>query len=106
MTPTPQASHIVELVTPPAIWMPTPLKAGIPDCYQGSALEMVQQMAESMKPGMGTHDAIDLLLRFLADERGLHIAFDVPDDTPEDTRATMFVRTLLFIGVAEEMPQA
>ena len=86
--------------------MPTPLRATIPDCYQGTPLEMVQQMATEMRPGLGVHDAIDTLIRALADERGIRIDLDVPAETPESTRATMFVYALLFMGVAETMAQA
>jgi hypothetical protein len=101
-----QPVQAVRFELPKAVWMPTPLRATIPDCYQGTPLEMVEQMAADMKPGLGVHDAIDTLLRALADERDVHIDLDAPAETPEATRATMFVYALLFMGVAEEMAQA
>lgn len=91
---------------PSAIWMPARHNGNLPDCYQGTALQMVEEMARYMKPGLGVNDAIDLLIRALADERGLHVDLCAPDDTPEPVRASMFVCALLLTGVAREMPQA
>ena len=91
---------------PEAIWMPSPWDPGLPCCYQGTPLEMVRQMADEMRPGMGVNDTIDLLLRTLVDERQLRIELNLPNGTDERTRSSMFVCALLFSGVAEEMPQA
>lgn len=67
---------------------------------------MVQEMARYMKPGLGVHEAIDLLLRSLADERNVRIELYSPGEVPEEARASMFIYALLFSGVAREMAQA
>lgn len=90
---------------PHAIWMPD-LNGLLPDCYQGSALEMAEEMARHMKPGLGVHDAIDLILRSLADEKDIHIDLSLPEGTPESVRAAGFICALLLTGVARKMPQA
>jgi hypothetical protein len=76
----------------------------LPSCYQGTPLEIVEKMASDMKPGMGAHDSIDLLLRFLDDERDIRIK--LPGELPEAARSELFVSALLVSGVAREMPQA
>ncbi len=90
---------------PRAIWMPAH-QHDLPSCYQGTPLQMVQEMARYMKPGLGVHDAIDLLLRSLADERDVRIELHSQGKMPEEARASMFIYALLFSGVAREMPQA
>jgi hypothetical protein len=87
---------------PHSIWMPK--SHGVPSCYHGTPVEMVVQMAEEMKPGLGVDDTIDLIARFLADERGIEVK--TPLTAPEDVRAEEFVRGLLATGVAEEIPEA
>ena len=87
---------------PRAIWLPS--LRGNPVCYQGSPLEIVEEMACGMKLGLGVHDAIDLLLRSLADERGINIK--LPDNISEAVRASGFVYALILSGVAREMAQA
>lgn len=89
---------------PDAIWMPARRGGALPSCYRGSPLEMVQQMAAEMGEHLGVHDAIDLLLRFLADERGLKIR--LPEQAPEGARALMFVGALVALRIAKEMPKA
>jgi len=89
---------------PKAIWMPA--FSGLPSCYQGTPLQMVEEMARYMKPGLGIHDAIDILVRSLAEEKGVHIDMCFPDHTAEPVQAAMFVCALLFTRVAHEMPQA
>jgi len=86
---------------PNAIWMPAFRN---PSCYQGTPVEMVQQMADEMKPGLGLDDTIDLIARFLAEDRGVRVR--TPVEAPEDIRAEAFVRGLLTEGVAQEMPEA
>jgi len=87
--------------TPSAIWMPG---VYLPSCYQGTPLEIVGEMSAEMKPGMGTHDAIDLLLRRLADERNVKI--QLPAKLPEGQRSELFITALVMTGVAREMPKA
>lgn len=87
---------------PSAIWMP--VSQGTPSCYHGTPLEMVTQMADEMRPGLGVDDTIDLIARFLADERGIKVR--TPVVAPENIRAEAFVRGLLDTGVAEEIPEA
>jgi len=91
---------------PRAIWMPSPFREGLPDCYQGTPLEMVEQMASQMHPSLDAHGAIDVLIDALAEERDLHIELQAPPETPEDVRAGMFVMALMVTGVAQEMPAA
>ena len=91
---------------PQAIWMPSRRSGNLPDCYHGTPLQMVEEMARYMKPGLNANDAIDLLIRALADERGLHVDLCAPANTPESIRAGMFVCALLIVGVARAMPQA
>lgn len=81
--------------------MPSP-QTELPDCYQGSPIEMVQQMAQQMKPGLGTDEAIDLLTEVLANYRGVHIEID---EGPEELRATGFVVALLLCGLARPMAE-
>jgi hypothetical protein len=64
---------------------------------------MVGEMAAEMKPGIGTNDCIDTLLRFLDDERDIRIQLP---EIPEKPRSELFVSALLVTGVAREMPQA
>lgn len=89
---------------PTAIWMPNSTFAQLPACYQGSPLEIAQAMAEDMKPGLGVHDAIDTLLRQLQDEADLTMS--IPEEAPEEVRATMLLVGLLMAGIAEPMPTA
>ena len=89
---------------PDAIWMPARRNGFLPSCYRGSPLDMVQQMAAEMGEHLGVHDAIDLLLRFLGDERGLVIK--LPEQAPEGARSLMFVAALLALRIAKEMPKA
>lgn len=95
-----------DLCVPKAIWMPSPFRGGVPDCYHGTPLEMVEQMAQQMNPGIDVHEAIDVLIEALAQDRDLHIELQAPSNTPEDVRAGMFVLALMLTGVAEEMPAA
>ncbi len=88
---------------PNAIWM-SARQGMMPSCYQGTPLEMVEQMADEMRPGYGIDDTIDLIARFLADERGIRVR--TPDIAPEDVRAEAFVQGLLDTGVAEKVPGA
>lgn len=87
---------------PSAIWMPT-LQSTLPNCYQGSPLEMVQEMGVQMKPGLSVSETIDRLIPLLADNRKLRI--QLPDG-PDGWRATLFVQALLGSGVAKPMPSA
>jgi hypothetical protein len=80
------------------------LSAKLPACYQGTPLEMVKEMADEMKPGIGAHDAMDTLLRELDDQR--NITIKLPAEIPEKPRSELFVSALLAIGVAREMPKA
>jgi hypothetical protein len=91
---------------PKAIWMPSPFRGGVPDCYQGTPLEMVEQMAQQMSPNLDVPGAIDVLIEALAEDRNLQIELRAPQGTPEDVRAGMFVLALVLSGVAEEMPAA
>ena len=81
-----------------------PANHRVPSCYHGTPVEMVGQMAEEMKPGLGIDDTIDLIARFLADERGIQVETHLT--APEHIRAEEFVRGLLATGVAEEIPEA
>lgn len=94
------------LSIPKAIWMPSPFRGGVPDCYHGTPLEMVEQMAQQMNPGIDVHEAIDVLIEALAEDRHLQIELRAPSNTPEDVRAGMFVFALMLSGVAREMPAA
>lgn len=95
---------------PTAIWMPTACFSQLPCCYQGSPLEMVEQMAQEMGPKLGVHDAIDLLIEFLAERRDVKIVLPAEDGAggvlPEGVRAGIFVAILLDSGVAEPMASA
>lgn len=84
--------------------MPSHDTARLPSCYQGSPLEIVQDMAAEMNPRFGVDDAIDTTLAVLI-EHGLPLT-GIPKLAPEEIRATMFVVALLMWGVARPMPQA
>ncbi len=90
---------------PRAIWMPAHQR-DLPSCYQGTPLQMVQEMARYMKPGLGIHDAIDLLIRSLADERDVRIELVNQGEVTKEAQASMFIFALLYSGVAKEMPGA
>lgn len=89
---------------PHAIFMPSHNAARLPSCYQGEPLEIVQNMAQEMSPHFGVDDTIDTTLAMLR-EHGLPIT-GVPEQAPEEVRATMFVVALLMWGVAHPMAQA
>lgn len=95
-------NRLVDAGLPNSIWMPAGF--GLPSCYHGTPLEMVSQMADEMKPGLGIDDTIDLIARYLADDRGVKVK--TPVIAPEDVRAEAFVRGLLDTGVAEGIPEA
>ena len=80
---------------PNAIWMPTFRN---PSCYQGTPIEMVEQMADEMKPGLGVDDTIDLIARILADERGVTQIFT-------GRRGRSRLAALLFGSVASTLVQ-
>jgi len=65
---------------------------------------MVEQMAHEMKPGLGVDDTIDLIARFLSDERGIELP--TPTLAPEEIRAEAFVLGLLETGIASVTPEA
>jgi hypothetical protein len=65
---------------------------------------MVEQMAHEMRPGLGVDDTIDLIARFLADERGIKVP--TPVLAPEEVRAEAFVAGLLETGIASVTPEA
>lgn len=106
MTTPPRSQRVVAAPStlPSAIWMPAASTAQLPSCYQGTPLEIVHEMGTEMKPGIGTQDTLDFLLRFLDDERNIHIG--LPPELPEAQRSELFVGALLAIGVAREMPKA
>jgi hypothetical protein len=94
---------------PSAIWMPTACFAKLPSCYNGSPLEMVEQMAKEMGPQLGVHDTIDLLIEYLSDQRDIRVHLpseEGGDVLPEEVRAGLFVAILLDAGVAQPMPGA
>lgn len=97
MLPVPTASATL----PRAIWMPG--TTDLPSCYQGSPVEMVEAMAQEMKPGLGGHDAIDRLLHTLGESRRVKIRLP---EGPLDRRAASFVVALLVSGIARPMPSA
>ena len=84
--------------------MPNTSLAILPSCYQGSPIEMVEEMAEEMNPKYGIHDAIDTSLKMLHDS-GVPIT-PIPTEAHEEVRAAMFIAGLLMWGVAEPMAQA
>lgn len=87
---------------PSAIWMPA-LQGQLPNCYQGSPIEMVQEMGLEMKPGLSVNETIDRLLPILADYR--KVCIRLPEG-PDGWRASLFVRALLGTGIARPMPSA
>lgn len=89
---------------PSAIWMPTYANSRLPNCYQGTPLEMVGEMAGEMGPQLGVHDSIDLATRFLHDQRGISIK--LPAEAPEEKRAQIFIHALLTTKVAVPMAKA
>jgi hypothetical protein len=91
------------MALPSSIWMTAPL-GQMPSCYHGTPLEMVEQMANEVKPGLGVHDTIDLILRCMADERGIRVR--LPKVASEELRAEAFVKGLLELGVALSTPSA
>jgi len=89
---------------PLSIWMPARYQTTIPDSYRGTPLEIVQQMADNMRPGLGIHEAINLITNSLAERQ---IALPDTRRLPsEKIRATAFVVTLLLLGVARHTPKA
>lgn len=96
---------------PTAIWMPTACFRSLPCCYNGTPLQMVEQMAAEMGPKLSVHDTIDLLIEFLSSQRdvNIHLPAEEPEEEelmPEYMRATFFIAILLDAGVAEPMPAA
>lgn len=87
---------------PSAIWMPA-LQGQLPNCYQGSPIEMVQEMGLEMKPGLSVNETIDRLIPILADYR--KVCIRLPDG-PDGWRASLFVRALLGTGIARPMASA
>jgi hypothetical protein len=89
---------------PKAIWMPVFESGQLPCCYQGSPLEMVQQMAKEMNPALSVHETIDYSVRFLADNRKIGIG--IPKNLSEEVRSTCFIHALIALKVATVMPSA
>lgn len=89
---------------PSAIWMPNFALSRLPNVYQGTPLEMVATMAGEMNEQVGVHDALDLAIRFLQDQRGVSIK--IASEAPEDVRAKMFIHALLASGIAQPMAKA
>lgn len=107
MTSPPSASQAVVLDPGEhfSIWIPSRFQTPIPDCYQGTGIEIVRQMAKNVKPGLGTDAVIDMLQRNLKHNRkfaGMNFA-NLPS---EELRATAFVVALLITGIAKKTASA
>lgn len=89
---------------PKTIWVSTG-SDGLPRCYHGSPIEMVQQMAKEMHPDVGVHDAIDLIIEMVRESHALHL--EIPGaEIPESDRAAIFVAALVFCHVARPLASA
>lgn len=89
---------------PRAIWMDGG-EGFLPDCYQGSPLEMVQEMASEMAPDIGVHEAIDFLILMFEDTEQAYIR--IPDETcSEEVRSRHFIAALIAARIAKPMAGA
>jgi hypothetical protein len=86
---------------PEAIWSPG---QPIPYVYRGKPIEMVQQMAREMGPGVTTNQAIDTLLDALARDGLLKLR--ITGNSPPAIRAGIFVHSLLQRGICRPMASA
>jgi hypothetical protein len=86
---------------PEAIWSPG---RPLPNVYRGKPVEMVQQMASTMGPGVSISQAIDTLLQALSRDGRLHLR--IVGDPPVNIRASIFVYTLLQSGICQPMARA
>lgn len=86
---------------PKAIWMPG--AAELPACYQGSPIEMVEAMANEMKPGLAFEEAMEHLLASLEETRDIQIHLPEVDI---EYQAVFFVGALLAAGIARPMASA
>jgi hypothetical protein len=86
---------------PEAIWSPG---QPVPYVYRGKPIEMVEQMAQEMGPGVTATQAIDTLLRALARDGRLRLR--IMGDPPPSIRAGIFVYSLLQHGICRPMAQA
>lgn len=78
---------------------------GLPHCYHGTPLEMVEQMAKEMNRSLGVHEAIDLLLQLL--EEAYELQLEIPGaDIPESERAAIFIAALIHCHVAQAVATA
>jgi hypothetical protein len=86
---------------PPAIWSPG---KPIPYVYRGQPIEMVEQMAREMGPGVTVDQAMDTLLHALAKSGRMHLR--IMGDPPPPIRAGIFVYSLLQQGICRPMASA
>lgn len=86
---------------PSAIWSPG---VPIPYVYRGTPVEMVEQMATEMGPGVTVSQAMDKLLAALA--RNGRLRLRIVGNPPENIRAGIFVYSLLQHGVLHPMAKA
>lgn len=75
----------------------------LPQCYQGTPLEIVQEMANKVHKGTTVHDAIDWFLLYVEDTYKLRLVIPGPEVAEKD-RAAVFVAALLATSVARPMP--
>lgn len=88
---------------PTAIWVPTDgswchrtAEKYLPDCYQGTPLEIFQQIGLDYEPEMTAEET----LVFIAEDIGL----DIDAEVTLEQRAAITLACLLTQGIAREMP--
>lgn len=88
---------------PQSIWIPK--FSTNSECYHGSPVEMLQELARGMGPTVGIDDAITHLVHDMS-EQGIRIPLPTANEAPRTKRAALLILVLLLTGYAREVPQA
>lgn len=88
---------------PQSIWIPKFSTSS--ECYHGSPVEILQELAREMGPSVGIDDAITHLQHDMG-EQGIEIRLPTAAEAPRTKRAALLILVLLLTGYAREVPQA
>lgn len=88
---------------PQTIWIPKYSTAS--ECYHGSPVEILEEVAHQLGPALGVDDAITHLVHDMV-ERGIAVPMPSASQAPLDVRAALLILVLLLTGYAREVPQA
>lgn len=88
---------------PQSIWIPKFSTSS--ECYHGSPVEILQELARAMGPSVGIDDAITHLVHDM-DEKGIQIRLPTAAEAPRTKRAALLILVLLLTGYAREVPLA